>query len=67
MRVGDLVALKGRPEPMGFVTKLNGPSMAHVLWFPTSRVPQHKTFCEPSRLVVMQSSEVKRGRPKKKK
>lgn len=67
MRVGDLVALKGRPKPLGFITKLNGAETAHVLWFPTSKAPQRKTFCDPARLVVVQSSEVKRGRPKKKK
>ena len=67
MRVGDLVALKGRSEPYGFITKLNGAEIAHVLWFPTSKTPQRKTFCDPARLVIIQSSEVKRGRPKKKK
>jgi len=61
----DIVILKGRAEPKGVITKLND-NMAHVLWWPTSKKPQHKTFVEVSRLEVIQSSKVKRGRPKKK-
>ena len=67
MRIGDLVALKGRSEPLGFITKLHGAEMAYVMWFPTSKTPQRKTYCDPAMLVVVQSSEVKRGRPRKKK
>jgi len=64
--LGDIVALRGRADPLGVITKLNG-STAHVLWWPTSKKPQHKTFCAVDRLIVMQTSQVKRGRPKKKK
>ena len=64
--LGDIVALRGRADPLGVITKLNG-STAHVLWWPTSKKPQHKTFCDVERLLVMQSSQKKRGRPKKKK
>jgi hypothetical protein len=64
--IRDLVTLRGRPDPLGFITKLKG-STAFVLWWPTSKKPQHKTFCDVERLIVMQSSQVKRGRPRKKK
>ena len=64
--LGDIVALRGRADPLGVITKLKG-STAYVLWWPTSKKPQHKTFCDAERLIVMQSSQVKRGRPKKKK
>ena len=64
--LGDLVALRGRSDPLGIITKLDGLT-AHVLWWPTAKTPQHKTFCDANHLVVMQPSQVKRGRPKKKK
>ena len=64
--LGDMVHLRGRKDPFGVITKLYG-STAHVLWWPTSKKAQHKTFCDVERLLVVQSSEVKRGRPKKKK
>lgn len=62
--LGDLVALRHRPDPLGIITKLRD-DIAYVLWWPTSSVPQRKTFCDVNRLVVMQSSQKKRGRPKK--
>ena len=60
----DIVALKGRPEPLGVITKLHE-GYAFVLWWPTSDKPQHKTFLKPSRLELVQSSQKKRGRPPK--
>ena len=57
--------MRDRPDPLGVITKLTNKGVAHVLWWPTSNVPQRKTFCDVNRLVVMQSSQKKRGRPKK--
>lgn len=60
----DIVALKGRPEPLGVITKFHE-GYAWVTWWPTSKKPQHRTFLKPSRLELVQSSQKKRGRPPK--
>ena len=60
----DVVILKGRPEPMGVITKFYE-DYVFVTWWPTSRKPQHRTFLKPDRLELIQSSQKKRGRPPK--
>lgn len=64
--IADLVALRGRDDPLGVITKLNG-STAHVLWWTTSEKPQYKSYCSVDDLIIVQPAQVKRGRPKKKK
>jgi hypothetical protein len=62
----DIVILKGREEPIGFVKRIVK-GVAHVMWWPTSTQPQRTTMVEVKKLKVVLSSEKKRGRPKKKK
>jgi hypothetical protein len=60
----DIVMLKGRPEPLGVITKFYK-KYIFVLWWPTSTEAQHKTFLKPDRLELIESSQKKRGRPPK--
>ena len=61
---GDIVMMKGSPEPFGVVRKFLHDGKVVVDWWPTPTKPQHATFLSGGRLEVVERRE-KRGRPKK--
>ena len=64
---GDIVAIKGKPERKGVLRKFfkhEGIINAVVMWWPTSKKPQHSSYLDFDLLETVQPRE-KRGRPKK--